>query len=135
MFTYRWRVLIFLGLLLGVPFLAFPLYHFWFPYLFDCCSFWHLNNGTYRAEGKASTLKKSYALFTKEYGSSINLLPTLHDKNPIFVDITNIVLTVVVLLAFYFSLKALIWPQWDAHSSDEEEDEAQQTPLEVKKDQ
>src|SRR5690242_11270515 len=99
-------------MLLGLPFLLFPVYHFWVPYMFNCCSFWH-NGATYKAGVKPLSVSKGLSAFTQEYGESINLLPTIHAKDPVFVDLTNIILTVAVVLAYAFSLMAFIWPRWD----------------------
>lgn len=39
-------------------------------------------------------------------------MPLLHGS-PFFVDLTNIVLTILVVLAYYYSIKAFIWPYGD----------------------
>lgn len=54
-----------------------------------------------------SRMMKAWA---REYRDSIRIMPLLHDS-PFFVDLTNVMLTILVVLAYYYSLKALIWPQ------------------------
>jgi hypothetical protein len=115
----RWRPLMTIGLLcFGLPYLAMILYHWWIPYLFGCCGFWYhgasyaglRTNSTSLAKRLLKTPTQALKLFQAEYQSSINLLPTIHKASPLFVDLTNIVLTFLVVAAVYYSLKGIIRP-------------------------
>jgi hypothetical protein len=56
---------------------------------------------------KPKAMLKAWA---KEYQSSIRVMPLLHDT-PFFVDLGNILLTILVVLAYYYSLRAFVWPR------------------------
>ncbi|ELR25328.1 uncharacterized protein ACA1_291060 [Acanthamoeba castellanii str. Neff] len=115
----RKRLLMALGLLLGLPFVWWVLYHCWVPYLFDCNSLWH-HGGSYRHFDFKSMAWKSgvdYAkpkvmlrAWAKEYRDSIRVVPLLHDS-PFFVDLGSMLLTALLVLAYYYSLKAFVWPR------------------------
>jgi hypothetical protein len=149
----RKRLLMALGLLLGLPFVWWVLYHCWVPYLFDCNSLWH-HGGSYRhfdfkvcasshtthtahtwraphththmcdslrAEWRVQSMawksgvdyakpKVMLRAWAKEYRDSIRVVPLLHDS-PFFVDLGSMLLTALLVLAYYYSLKAFVWPR------------------------
>merc|ERR1711879_36682 len=122
----RKRLFMALGLLLGLPFVWWVLYHCWVPYLFDCNSLWH-HGGSYRHfdfksmawktgidYAKPKVMLKAWA---KEYRDSIRVVPLLHDS-PFFVDLGSMLLTALLVLAYYYSLKAFVWPR-DGCDADE----------------
>jgi len=100
----RYRFSNLLGILLGLPFLVFLLYHWWMPFLLGY-GFWY-NGASYVPSLRVQSVEKAIKLFTKEWGSSVNILPRLHSSD-LFVDLTHITLTILVVLALYFSVRAL----------------------------
>jgi len=48
--------------------------------------------------------------WAKEYRDSIRVVPLLHDS-PFFVDLGSMLLTTLLVLAYYYSLKAFVWPR------------------------
>jgi hypothetical protein len=55
--------------------------------------------------------------WAKEYRDSIRVVPLLHDS-PFFVDLGSMLLTTLLVLAYYYSLKAFVWPR-DGCEADE----------------